>query len=270
MWEVVENYVSFPSHPPRHKNILLLLGKGPPIQLKALDLCLGVKVRTKPLVEGYARWIAHGGKPGPAKWTGGRPRKNKPARIILAATPEERRQYLLETLNQESASMTEDDWVNTPMMREVIAGVVAYRHRQAELAEREAARKPHLAVDNDAIIEETPPRGELTLVHDADQLANDLSTIGQLAMARIKDTLAKPFDPADSNYAALLRFTSGVYNSTMTTMLRADENLLRARTIDRLPELLNRVAEEERKRGERQTFMRTLTDHHPSPPDDVA
>ena len=95
------------------------------------------------------------------------------------------------------------------------------------------------------------PTHQLTLVHDADALARDIANIGKLAIARIKETLSKPFNPADPNYQALLRFTSGVYNSTMTTMLRADENLLRARAVDRLPELLARVAEEERKRCER-------------------
>ena len=62
----------------------------------------------------------------------------------------------------------------------------------------------------------------------------------------------RPFNASDPNYAALLRFTSGVYNSTMTTMLKADENLLRARAVDRLPQLLERIAEEERKRHARQ------------------
>ena len=72
------------------------------------------------------------------------------------------------------------------------------------------------------------PTHQLTLVHDADALARDIANIGKLAIARIKETLSKPFNAADPNYQALLRFTSGVYNSTMTTMLRADENLLRA------------------------------------------
>jgi len=58
----------------------------------------------------------------------------------------------------------------------------------------------------------------------------------------------------------LLRFTSGVYNSTMSTMLKADENLLRARAVDRLPELLERVADEERKRDARRTIEGTLHD----------
>jgi hypothetical protein len=153
---------------------------------------------------------------------------------MLRATPEERRQAAL-------AVMTE--W--SPFMREIFA-----EHAAA------MARKPHLVVSHEPAHEEAPegeraPTRALTLVHDADALAKDVTAIGQLAMRRIKETLSKPFDPADPNYQALLRFTSGVYNSTMTTMLRADENLLRARAVDRLPELLERVAEEERKRLDR-------------------
>ena len=104
------------------------------------------------------------------------------------------------------------------------------------------------------------PPPELTLVHDANVLASDVETIGALAMARIKETLAKPFDPADANYVALLKFTASVYGSTMNTILRADENRLRHRAVDRLPELLQRVAEEERKRNARRTIEGTLSD----------
>jgi hypothetical protein len=213
-------------------------------------------MRTKSLVEGYARWRAADGKPGPAKWTGGRPRKNKPRRVILTAAPEERRQYLLKALQkQEAAPMAEEEWMNSPQMREIISKVVAYKRDQAARAEQERQRKPRLAVNNGEAAPQpsvqAPASTQLTLVHDADALARDVTAIGQLAMARIKETLAKPFDPADPNYAALLRFTSGAFNTAMNTMLRADENLLRARVVDRLPELLERVAEEERKRCER-------------------
>ena len=102
------------------------------------------------------------------------------------------------------------------------------------------------------------PPPELALVHDANVLASDIEAIGQLAMARIKETLAKPFDPADARYVALLKFTASVYGSTMNTILRADENRLRHRADDRLPELLERVAEEERKRNARRTIEGTL------------
>ena len=104
------------------------------------------------------------------------------------------------------------------------------------------------------------PPSEFTLVHDANALASDVEAIGQLAMARIKETLAKPFDPADENYVALLKFTASVYGTAMNTILRADENRLRHRAIDRLPELLKRVAEEERKREARRTIEGTLHD----------
>jgi hypothetical protein len=59
---------------------------------------------------------------------------------------------------------------------------------------------------------------------------------------------------------ALLKFTASVYGSTMNTILRADENRLRHRAVDRLPELLERVAEEERKRAARRTIEGMLHD----------
>ena len=152
----------------------------------------------------------------------------------------------------------------SPFMREIFAEHAAW-----------VAKRPHLVVSHEPAREENAvrsgapvdtsdqtasvrsneragaPTHQLTLVHDADALARDIANIGKLAIARIKETLGRPFNPGDPNYQALLRFTSGVYNSTMTTMLRADENLLRARAVDRLPELLERVAEEERKRLDR-------------------
>jgi hypothetical protein len=137
-----------------------------------------------------------------------------------------------------------------------------FRKRQA------AQHKPALVVDNPEPgpppllpIAVSPP--ELILVHDADAvnaLASDVEAIGTLAMARIKETLSKPFDPSDANYTALLKFVSSVYGSTMTTLLRADENRLRRRVVDRLPELLQRVAEEERKREARRTIEGALLD----------
>ena len=205
----------------------------------------------KPLVAGYANWRAAGGKPGPRKGTGGRPRSATPR----VSRQEHLRQQTLGTLNAVTGTAEHPPIPN--LLHEALAGLQEYRRAQ-EL------RKPRLAVDNaqepvvaaDAVnVEQAqqpqPASTKLTLVHDADVLARDIATIGKLAIARIKETLSKPFDPADPNYQALLRFTSGVYNSTMTTMLRADENLLRARAVDRLPELLERIAEEERKRHAR-------------------
>jgi hypothetical protein len=212
----------------------------------------------KPLVAGYANWRASGGKPGPRKGTGGRPRSATPR----VSRQEHLRQQTLGTLNAVTGTAEHPPIPN--LLHEALAGVQEYWRAQ-EL------RKPRLAIDNaqaggsgpepvvaaaDAVdVEQAqqpqPASTKLTLVHDADALARDIANIGQLAIARIKETLSKPFDPSDPNYAALLRFTSGVYNSTMITMLRADENLLRARAVDRLPELLERIALEEKKRNAR-------------------
>ena len=88
--------------------------------------------------------------------------------------------------------------------------------------------KPVLAVNNPEppLPATASPPPELTLVHDANALASDVEAIGRLAMTRIKETLAKPFDPADPSYVALLKFTASVYGTSMNTILRADENRL--------------------------------------------
>jgi hypothetical protein len=208
-------------------------------------------MRTKSLVAGYERWRDAGGKPGPRKGLAqGR------MRIAPRMTAADKRRRALAAIEQQEKAMAEREWWDNELIRSVIPGVLEYNRERMARAATEAARKPRLVVSHEPAHEEAPegecaPTRALTLVHDADALAKDVATIGQLAMARIKETLAKPFDPADPNYQALLRFTSGVYNSTMNTMTRVDENLLRARAVDRLPELLARVAEEERKRCER-------------------
>ena len=208
-------------------------------------------MRTKPLVEGYRAWLERGGKPGPRKGLAqGR------MRIAPRMTAADKRRRALAAVERQEKAMAEREWWDNELIRSVIPGVLEYNRERMARAAAEAARKPRLVVSHEPAHEEAPegeraPTRALTLVHDADALAKDVTTIGQLAMARIKETLTKPFDPADANYVALLKFTASVYGSTMNTILRADENRLRHRAVDRLPELLQRVAEEEHKRCER-------------------
>ena len=144
--------------------------------------------------------------------------------------------------------MTPDEYIRSDEFYALLEEVMRFR----------LPTKPVLAASNPEPLPAPPlPPPELTLVHDANALAHDVEAIGALAMTRIKETLAKPFDPADANYVALLKFTSSIYSATMTTILRADENRLRHRVADRLPELLQRVAEEERKRAARRTIEGT-------------
>jgi hypothetical protein len=179
------------------------------------------------------RLRAQGRKPGPSKGTGGRPRKT-----AMVDPAERLRVNTLAALGADRPKRR-----STPM---------AWRFIEQPVQSVSNPEAPLPAIAS--------PPPELTLVHDANVLASDVETIGALAMARIKETLAKPFDPADANYVALLKFTASVYGSTMNTILRADENRLRHRAVDRLPELLQRVAEEERKRNARRTIEGTLSD----------
>jgi hypothetical protein len=191
------------------------------------------------------RLRGQGRKPGPPKGTGGRPRKAAmvdPAERLRVDTLEalgakRRSTPMADTSEQELWSFIEQVMTNMPA--------------------RPPSPKPVLAVSNPQPAATSASPAELTLVHDANLLASDVEAIGQLAMARIKETLAKPFDPSDASYVALLKFTASIYGTTMNTILRADENRLRNRAVDRLPELLERVAEEERKRDARRTIEGT-------------
>ena len=179
------------------------------------------------------RLRAQGRKPGPPKGTGGRPRKS-----AMVDPAERLRADMLAALG-----------ADRPKRRSI---PMAWRFIEQPVPPVSNPEPPLPAVAS--------PPPELALVHDANVLASDIEAIGALAMARIKEMLAKPFDPADANYVALLKFTASVYGSTMNTILRADENRLRHRAVDRLPELLERVADEERKRDARRTIEGTLHD----------
>jgi hypothetical protein len=187
----------------------------------------------------FRRLLALGRKPGPAKGTGGRPRKT------AMVDPAER--IRVDTLAALGAGQPKR---STPMPD-------APEQRRWRFIEQPAPSESNPELPLPAIASAPP---ELTLVRDANVLASDVETIGAMAMARIKELLAKPFDPADANYVALLKFTASVYGSTLNTILRADENRLRHRAIDRLPELLQRVANEERKRAARRTIEGMLHD----------
>jgi hypothetical protein len=70
------------------------------------------------------------------------------------------------------------------------------------------------------------------------------------AIVPVEQILRIPTDRGDGN---LLRAQTTAAGLAVNAQLRADENRLRHRAVDRLPELLERVAEEERKRAARRT-----------------
>jgi hypothetical protein len=96
------------------------------------------------------------------------------------------------------------------------------------------------------------------IVEDASKLAIDVEQIAQAAIDQIKEILRHPLDRQDPNFAALLRFLSSTYNTSMTTILRANENQLRRQEISRVPEYAARADEEERKLAERRLAARAI------------
>ena len=90
---------------------------------------------------------------------------------------------------------------------------------------------------------------------ERETLAPELERVTWLGLQKLEQILRIPTDRADGN---LLRAQTTAAGLAVNAQLRADENRLRHRAVDRLPELLERVAEEERKRDARRTIEGTV------------
>ena len=84
--------------------------------------------------------------------------------------------------------------------------------------------------------DDAPPAG-----HPGD-MAAELEAVAQLGLKNLRDILTAPLDFEDSS---LLRAKNAAATTALNTQIRADENQLRHRTVDRLPELLEILREEQ-------------------------
>jgi hypothetical protein len=230
--------------------------------------------------EGYERYLrrlrGEGRKPGPPKGTGGRPRRG-----VITGPIERIRLDTLKTLPRERHEFVDtakDDHAEkaSPMTDEAAKPAAPPPQDFQAILESEFAARP--AQPASAVPNATPPDDARclvsavmaiplptepksaepdldapvspppVLVDDASKLAGDVEEIAQTAIDRIKEILQHPLDRQDPNFAALLRFLSSTYNTSMITIQRADETRLKRQTVSRLPEILARVEEERRKR----------------------
>ena len=84
-------------------------------------------------------------------------------------------------------------------------------------------------------------------------LAAKLERVSAKALNKADEILDLPLPSADhASFGAVLRAQNAAANTVLTTQVRVDENRLRSATIDRLPELLQILAEEEIKYALRQ------------------
>ena len=239
--------------------------------------------------EGRAHYLqklrGEGHKPGPAKGTGGRPRKD--SRVVAPIerlrldtlamidtgegstqmpkpppTPEEW-QAVLDPAFAPRAPLSDAPRVVPPPSKDEPAD----RFTGELSADIPAPPKPTLTVSNPAPELGPPAVLPSAIVEDTSRLAAEVEDIAQAAIERIKELLKHPFDSKDPNFAALLRFLSSTYNTSMTTIARTDDNRLKRQAVSKLDYILERAAEERRKRDARSTIEgKTLKELHDTRP----
>jgi hypothetical protein len=75
-------------------------------------------------------------------------------------------------------------------------------------------------------------------------LASEYKAMTRLALARMRELLAIPLDPTDSNYAASLRGINSAVSTLLTFISKASEDLIRPPKDDALPKLIAIMKEE--------------------------
>jgi hypothetical protein len=84
--------------------------------------------------------------------------------------------------------------------------------------------------------DEAPPAG-----HPGD-MAAELEAVAQLGLKNLRDILTAPLDFEDTS---LLRAKNAAATTVLSTQVKVDENRLRSAAVDKLPELLDILREEQ-------------------------
>ena len=84
-------------------------------------------------------------------------------------------------------------------------------------------------------------------------MASELEAVAQLGLKNLRDILTAPLDFEDNS---LLRAKNAAANTVLSTQVKVDENRLRSAAVDKLPELLEILREEQVKLAERKLQQR--------------
>ena len=77
--------------------------------------------------------------------------------------------------------------------------------------------------------------------------AAELSELLTLSLSKAKEILELPLTTDDDDFASILRAQVSSIQTVFNAQLRADEGRLRARALDMMPKILERMAQEEKK-----------------------
>jgi hypothetical protein len=95
---------------------------------------------------------------------------------------------------------------------------------------------------------------EAPLARHPGDMAAELEAVAQLGLKNLRDILTLPLDVEDG---PLLRAKNAAANTILNTQTRVDENRLRAGAVDKLPELLEILREEEIKYALRRASLKS-------------
>jgi hypothetical protein len=96
--------------------------------------------------------------------------------------------------------------------------------------------------------ESDPPRSLAGVTDDKNALASKLERVTEKAIDKADEILDLPLPNPDSeSFGAVLRAQNAAANTVLNTQVKVDEHSLRRQTIDKLPELVRIIREEELK-----------------------
>ena len=87
-----------------------------------------------------------------------------------------------------------------------------------------------------------PRADEASLAEHPGDMAAELESVAQLGLKNLRDILTLPLDLEDGS---LLRAKNAAANTVLNTQVKVDENRLRSAVVDKLPELLEILREEQ-------------------------
>jgi hypothetical protein len=118
---------------------------------------------------------------------------------------------------------------------------LGWRARKIRLG-RDETRNGYCRKVGAGIISQSPGLPPGPLAQCPGDMAAELEAVAHLGLKNLRDILALPLDVEDG---PLLRAKNAAANTILSTQTKVDENRLRAGAVDKLPELLEILREEE-------------------------